>query len=101
MSVDLRQLAVLSSSRSTDQLSSKARVRNQCSSALPSGQPSRSHSAYARSLKEVRALTNIIGNGVATIVDSIWEGELDRAKMDAALADVDAEEAVAAELAPD
>jgi hypothetical protein len=27
------------------QLSSKARVRNQCSSALPSGQPSRSHSA--------------------------------------------------------
>ena len=53
-------------------------------------------------MSEVRALTNIIGNGVATIVVSIWEGELDRAKMDAALADVDAEEAiVAAELAPD
>ena len=33
------------SSRSTHQLSSKARVRYQCSSALPSGQPSRSHSA--------------------------------------------------------
>jgi hypothetical protein len=30
------------SSRATCQLSSKARVRNQCSSALPSGQPSRS-----------------------------------------------------------
>ena len=53
-------------------------------------------------MSEVRALTNIIGNGVATIVVSIWEGELDRAKMDAALADIDAEEAiVAAELAPD
>ena len=53
-------------------------------------------------MSEVRALTNIIGNGVATIVVSIWEGELDRDKMDAALADVDAEEAiVAAELAPD
>ena len=53
-------------------------------------------------MSEVRALTNIIGNGVATIVVSIWEGELDLAKMDAALADVDAEEAiVAAELAPD
>jgi hypothetical protein len=33
---------------------------------------------------------------------SIWEGELDRAKMDAALAGVDAEEAILeAELAPD
>ena len=47
-------------------------------------------------MSEVRALTNIIGNGVATIVVSIWEGELDRAKMDAALADVDAEEAIVA-----
>jgi aerobic C4-dicarboxylate transport protein len=53
-------------------------------------------------MSEVRALTNIIGNGVATIVVSIWEGELDRAKMDAALAGVDAEEAILeAELAPD
>ena len=33
-------------------------------------------------------MTNLIGNGVATIVVSIREGELDRAKMDAALADV-------------
>jgi aerobic C4-dicarboxylate transport protein len=55
-----------------------------------------------RFMSEARALTNIIGNGVATIVVSIWEGELDRAKMDAALAGVDAEDAiVAAELAPD
>jgi CheY-like chemotaxis protein len=30
---------------STPQVSSKARIRNQCSSALPSGFPSRSHSA--------------------------------------------------------
>ncbi len=37
-------------------------------------------------MSEVRALTNIIGNGVATIVVAIWEGELDRAKMSAALA---------------
>jgi apoptosis-inducing factor 3 len=33
------------SSSATCQISSKARVRNQCSSALPCGQPSRSHSA--------------------------------------------------------
>jgi aerobic C4-dicarboxylate transport protein len=53
-------------------------------------------------MSEVRALTNIIGNGVATIAVSVWEGELDRAKMAAALSDSDAEEAiVAAELAPD
>ena len=53
-------------------------------------------------MSEVRALTNIIGNGVATIVVSRWEGELDRVKMAAALADTDAEEAmVEAELAPD
>ena len=32
-----------------------------------------------------RALTNICGNGVATVVVSWWEGELDRAKLKAAL----------------
>jgi aerobic C4-dicarboxylate transport protein len=32
-------------------------------------------------MSEVRALTNIVGNGVATVVVSWWEGELDRAKM--------------------
>ncbi len=41
-------------------------------------------------MSECRALTNICGNGVATVVVSWWEGELDRAKLDAALArDVD------------
>ncbi|WP_294532866.1 C4-dicarboxylate transporter DctA [uncultured Rhodoblastus sp.] len=36
-------------------------------------------------MSENRALTNIIGNGVATVVISGWEGELDRAKMKAVL----------------
>jgi aerobic C4-dicarboxylate transport protein len=37
-------------------------------------------------MSENRALTNIIGNGVATVVVSAWEGELDRDKLKAALA---------------
>ncbi len=45
-------------------------------------------------MSEVRALTNITGNGVATIIVSLWEGELDRTKMSAALGDVDLEDAV-------
>jgi aerobic C4-dicarboxylate transport protein len=36
-------------------------------------------------MSECRALTNIIGNGVATIVISAWERELDRAKLASAL----------------
>jgi aerobic C4-dicarboxylate transport protein len=36
-------------------------------------------------MSEVRALTNIVGNGVATVVVSWWEGELDRAQLDAGL----------------
>ncbi len=36
-------------------------------------------------MSECRALTNFIGNGVATIVVSAWEGELDREKLKAAL----------------
>ena len=36
-------------------------------------------------MSENRALTNIIGNGVATVVISGWEGELDRAKLNAVL----------------
>jgi len=32
-------------------------------------------------MSECRALTNVIGNGVATIVVSRWEKELDRAKL--------------------
>ena len=37
-------------------------------------------------MSECRALTNLIGNGVATVVISIWEGELDRHKLHDALA---------------
>ncbi len=36
-------------------------------------------------MSENRALTNIIGNGVATVVVSAWEGELDRDKLKAGL----------------
>jgi aerobic C4-dicarboxylate transport protein len=36
-------------------------------------------------MSECRAVTNFIGNGVATIVVSAWEGELDRAKLAAGL----------------
>lgn len=39
-----------------------------------------------RFMSECRSLTNFIGNAVATIVVSNWEGELDRAKLNAALA---------------
>jgi aerobic C4-dicarboxylate transport protein len=38
-----------------------------------------------RFMSECRALTNIVGNGVAAIVVSAWEGELDRGKLAAAL----------------
>jgi aerobic C4-dicarboxylate transport protein len=36
-------------------------------------------------MSEVRALTNIIGNGVATIVVAWWEGELNREKLEGGL----------------
>jgi aerobic C4-dicarboxylate transport protein len=32
-------------------------------------------------MSEVRALTNIIGNGVATVFVSWWEGELDHDRL--------------------
>jgi len=35
-----------------------------------------------RFMSEARALTNFIGNGVATVVVSKWENELDSARMD-------------------
>lgn len=38
-----------------------------------------------RFMSEARALTNLVGNGVATIVVSRWENELDREKLSAAL----------------
>lgn len=37
-------------------------------------------------MSECRALTNLVGNGVATIIVSRWEGELDRDKLRAAMA---------------
>jgi aerobic C4-dicarboxylate transport protein len=36
-------------------------------------------------MSECRALTNLVGNGVATVVVSWWEGELDRDKLQAGL----------------
>jgi aerobic C4-dicarboxylate transport protein len=39
-----------------------------------------------RFMSEGRALTNVIGNGVATLVVSRWCGDLDRGKLDAELA---------------
>lgn len=39
-----------------------------------------------RFMSECRSLTNFIGNAVATVVVTIWEGRLDRAQFDAALA---------------
>jgi aerobic C4-dicarboxylate transport protein len=48
-------------------------------------------------MSECRALTNLVGNGVATVVVSAWENELDRAQLAAALAHpVGAAEAVEA-----
>ena len=38
-----------------------------------------------RFLSECRALTNFIGNAVATVVVSRWEGALDKVKLKAAL----------------
>ncbi|NRO94550.1 C4-dicarboxylate transporter DctA [Paraburkholderia sp. NMBU_R16] len=51
-----------------------------------------------RFMSECRALTNIVGNGVATVVVSAWEKELDRAKLKRALSggDVEVGEAVKA-----
>jgi aerobic C4-dicarboxylate transport protein len=37
-------------------------------------------------MSECRALTNVIGNGVATLVVSRWEGELDVPRMRAIMA---------------
>ncbi|KUM25715.1 C4-dicarboxylate transporter [Mesorhizobium loti] len=39
-----------------------------------------------RFMSECRALTNIIGNAVATLVVARWEGELDQAQLEAAFA---------------
>jgi aerobic C4-dicarboxylate transport protein len=39
-----------------------------------------------RFMSECRALTNLVGNAVATVVVARWEGELDRTRLDAAMA---------------
>jgi aerobic C4-dicarboxylate transport protein len=36
-------------------------------------------------MSEARALTNLIGNGLATVVVAKWEGVLDETRMDAHL----------------
>jgi aerobic C4-dicarboxylate transport protein len=41
--------------------------------------------AIDKFMSECRALTNLIGNGVAAVVVGAWEGELDRGKLKAAL----------------
>jgi aerobic C4-dicarboxylate transport protein len=48
-------------------------------------------------MSECRALTNIIGNGVATIVVSAWEGELDRTRLHEVMAGRAEPQVVAAE----
>jgi aerobic C4-dicarboxylate transport protein len=39
-----------------------------------------------RFMSECRALTNLVGNAVATVVVARWENELDRSKFSAAMA---------------
>ncbi|WP_298436616.1 dicarboxylate/amino acid:cation symporter [Geobacter sp.] len=46
-----------------------------------------------RFMSEARALTNLVGNGVATVVVSRWENELDMARMQRVLNDETDEEA--------
>jgi aerobic C4-dicarboxylate transport protein len=40
-----------------------------------------------RFMSEARALTNLIGNGVATVVVAKWENELDQARLSQAMRD--------------
>jgi len=49
-----------------------------------------------RFMSECRALTNLVGNGVATLVVSRWERELDRAQLHTALSHPEMAEAVGA-----
>ncbi|GGI52889.1 dicarboxylate/amino acid:cation symporter [Oxalicibacterium solurbis] len=44
-----------------------------------------------RFMSECRALTNIVGNGVACVVVSAWEGELDRDKLNRVMSGEEAE----------
>jgi aerobic C4-dicarboxylate transport protein len=58
------------------QASSRSR---RCSRSCPPFRSPRSRcsSAFDKLMSECRALTNLIGNGVACVVSSRWEGELD------------------------
>ena len=49
-----------------------------------------------RFMTQGRALTNLIGNGIATFVVAKWENELDRETMQRLLSSSDAEEAESA-----
>jgi aerobic C4-dicarboxylate transport protein len=53
-----------------------------------------------RFMSEARAITNLIGNGVATVAVSKWEGELDVAKARRVLADVSGAERAEAKADP-
>ncbi|MBY5337484.1 dicarboxylate/amino acid:cation symporter [Rhizobium leguminosarum] len=53
-----------------------------------------------RFMSECRALTNLVGNAVATIVVARWENELDTAQLAAALGGQTGEDSSAAELQP-
>jgi aerobic C4-dicarboxylate transport protein len=50
-------------------------------------------------MSECRALTNLVGNGVATIVVSRWEGELDRVRLNQAMHPISMRETLETELA--
>jgi aerobic C4-dicarboxylate transport protein len=52
-----------------------------------------------RFMSECRALTNFIGNAVATLVVARWEGELDEAKLARALAGT-ADDSLPADIVP-
>jgi len=54
-----------------------------------------------RFMSEARALTNLIGNGVATVVVAKWCGELDEAKLQQRLSQETADEAAEPELVLD
>jgi aerobic C4-dicarboxylate transport protein len=54
-----------------------------------------------RFMSEARALTNLVGNSVATVVIARWEGALDRARMQRVLEGETAVDAEAPELALD
>jgi aerobic C4-dicarboxylate transport protein len=53
-----------------------------------------------RFMSECRALTNFVGNAVATIVVAKWEGELDQAQLSAALGGGASAEAIPALVQP-